>query len=175
MAKVGQRKCQFCGLYFVPDHRKGALQRYCCALECRRASKAANRDYFSGPVHVARVRAWRSAHPGYSRGKPRPSPALQDLLMTQVPDAVEESVNRGAAVEPVATRALQDLWNTESPLLTGLVAHLFELSLQDEMVSTTRRLVQLGNDMINGKHGDGSQAGSSARATSPGAQAVQLG
>ena len=185
MAKVGQRKCQFCGLFFVPDHRKGALQRYCCAAPCRRASKAAsqaawlaqaaNKDYFSGPVHVARVRAWRSAHPGYSRGKPRPSPALQDLLMTQVPDAVEESVNRGAAVEPVATRALQVLWNTESPLLTGLVAHLFELSLQDEMASTARRLVQLGNDMINGKHGDASQASSSARATSPSARAVQLG
>ena len=60
MAKAGQRKCMSCGEFFIPDHRKGERQRYCCAADCRRASKAAsqatwlaqpsNRDYFSGPV-----------------------------------------------------------------------------------------------------------------------------
>jgi hypothetical protein len=73
MAKAGQRKCMSCGEFFIPDHRKGERQRYCCAADCRRASKAAsqaawlarpsNNDYFSGPVHVARVQAWRAAHP----------------------------------------------------------------------------------------------------------------
>ena len=77
MAKAGQRKCLSCGEFFTPDPRSGERQRYCCAADCRRASKAAsqaawlakpsNRDYFSGPVHVARVQAWRAAHPGYSR------------------------------------------------------------------------------------------------------------
>ena len=87
MAKAGQRKCMSCGEFFLPDHRSGERQRYCCAAACRRASKAAsqaswlakppNHDYFSGPVHVARVQAWRAAHPGYSLGRVRPSRALQ--------------------------------------------------------------------------------------------------
>ena len=82
MAKAGQRKCMSCGEFFLPDHPSGERQRFCCAAECRRASKAAsqaawlarppNNDYFSGPVHVALVQAWRAAHPGYSLGKGAP-------------------------------------------------------------------------------------------------------
>ena len=59
MAKAGQRKCMSCAEFFLPDHRCGERQRYCCAAACRRASKAAsqaswlakppNKDYFSGP------------------------------------------------------------------------------------------------------------------------------
>ena len=104
MAKAGQRKCMSCGEFFIPDHRKGERQRYCCAVGCRRASKTAsqaawlarppNNDYFSGPLHVARVQAWRAAHPDYSRARARPSSALQDLLTSQVPDLVEECANR---------------------------------------------------------------------------------
>ena len=178
MAKAGQRKCMSCGEFFIPDHRSGERQRYCAAAACRRASKAAsqaawlsqpaNNDYFRGPVHVARVQAWRAAHPGYSRGKTRPSQALQDLFMTQVPDAIEECANRVDAPEAPAGVALQDLLNAESPLLAGLVAHLFQPALQDDMASTTRRLVQLGRDLFNGGRSEGSQAGNSARASSPG-------
>lgn len=185
MAKAGQRKCMSCGVFFIPDHRSGERQRYCCAVACRHASKAAsqaawlaqpaNNDYFSGPVHVARVQAWRTAHPGYSRARARPSPTLQDSLTTQVPDAVEESANRAEGPEVPAALALQDLLNAESPLLTGLIAHLFQPALQDDMASTTRRLVQLGRDLINGGSGEGSQAGSVARAASPSPTAVQLG
>lgn len=140
MAKAGQRKCMSCGEFFIPDHRKGERQRYCGAAACRRASKAAsqaawlakppNTDYFSGPVHVARVQAWRAAHPGYSRGRARPSRALQDLLPPQVSDAIEECADRVEAPEPPAVVALQDLLIAESPLLAGLVAHLFHPTLQ---------------------------------------------
>ena len=185
MAKAGQRKCMSCGEFFIPDHRKGERQRYCAGAACRRASKAAsqaawlaqpaNNDYFSGPLHVARVRAWRTAHPGYSRARARPSRALQDLLTTQVPDLVEECVNRVEIPKAPAAPALQDLLNAESPLLAGLIVHLFQPALQDDMASTTRRLVQLGRDVINGRCGEGSQASSLARASSPGPRAVQLG
>jgi len=178
MAKAGQRKCMSCGEFFIPDHRSGDRQRYCCADHCRRASKAANQDawlarapnndYFSGPVHVARVQAWRAAHPGYSLGRVRPSRALQDPLPPQVPDVIEECANRAQAPEAPAAVALQDLLNAESPLLAGLVAHLFQPALQDDMASTTRRLVQLGRDVINGRCGDGNQATTSARAAAAG-------
>ncbi len=33
MAKAGQRKCMSCGVFFIPDHRKGERQRYCCAAK----------------------------------------------------------------------------------------------------------------------------------------------
>ena len=159
MAKAGQRKCMSCAEFFIPDHRKGERQRYCCAAACRRASKAAsqvawlarplNNDYFSGPVHVARVQAWRAAHPGYSRGKRRGPPALQDLMITQVHDCIEESSNGGETAGTGEAPALQDLLSASSPLLAGLIAHLFQVSLQDEMAATTRRLVQMGHDLIN--------------------------
>ena len=120
MAKAGQRKCMSCGEFFVPDHRKGERQRYCCAADCRRASKAAsqaswlakppNHDYFSGP-ELARVQAWRDAHPGYSRGRVRPSRALQDPLPPQVPDLVKECADGVEAPEMSAAGALQDLLN----------------------------------------------------------------
>ena len=177
MAKAGQRKCMSCGEFFIPDHRSGERQRYCAAATCRRASKAAsqaawlarppNNDYFSGAVHVARVQAWRTAHPGYSCTRARPSRALQDLLTTQVPAAVEECADRVAVPEAPTVLALQDLLIAESPLLTGLIAHLFQPALQDDMASTTRRLVQLGRDVINGRCGEAHQATTSARAAAP--------
>ena len=74
-------------------------QRYCSAPACRRASKAAsqrrwlaksaNRDYFRGPEHVARVRAWRAAPPGYARKSSSQRRALQELSSTQPVDIHE--------------------------------------------------------------------------------------
>ena len=184
MARCGQRKCLCCGLFFDPDDRNRERQRYCSATECRRASKAAsqavwlthpeNVGYFRDPVHVARVQAWRAAHPGYGRGKRRTPPALQDSLIVQVPDATEESPSRVEIAAAPAVLALQDPLSALAPALAGLIAHLFELTLQDDMAATTRRLVQLGHDVINGSRGEDSQATAAARAAAPGARAVQL-
>jgi len=87
MAQCGQRKCLCCSQFFDVDHRNRNRQRYCSVTACRRASKAAsqaawltqpkNATYFSDPVHVARVQAWRAAHPGYSRSKPGATRPLQ--------------------------------------------------------------------------------------------------
>ena len=159
MAQSGQRKCLCCGKFFDADHRNRNRQRYCSATACRLASKAAsqaawltqpkNKDYFRDPVHVARVQAWRTAHPGYSRTKPGTVPALQDSLIAQVHDLIEESPIRAETPAPPVISALQDLLNAPSPVLAGLIAHLFELTLQDDIAATTRRLIQLGHDVIN--------------------------
>ena len=185
MAQCGQRKCLCCGLFFDPDHRNHSRQRYCSASACRRASKAAsqaawlaqpeNSEYFCGPVHVARAQAWRAAHPGYGRGRHRAAPALQDSLIAQVADSTEESADRGEIAAASAEPALQDSLSTLAPALAGLIAHLFELTLQEDMAATTRRLVQLGHDVINRSRGEDSQATAAARAAAPGARAVQLG
>lgn len=159
MAQSGQRKCLCCEEFFDVDHRNRNRQRYCSDAPCRRASKAAsqanwltqpkNAAYFSDPVHVQRVQAWRAVHPGYSRLKPGTTEPLQDPLIVQVADFVEETPIRAETPAPPAISALQDLLNAPSPVLAGLIAHLFEVTLQDDIAATTRRLIQLGHDVIN--------------------------
>lgn len=185
MAQSGQRKCLCCGLFFVPDPRNLKRQRYCSASACQHASKVAsqaawlahpdNVGYFRGPENVARVQAWRAAHPGCGRGRRRAPRALQDPLVAQVHDLVEECAIRGKSAEPPGGPALQDSWNTLPPALTGLIAHLFSVTMQDDLDATTRRLVQLGRDVINGGRGEDSQTLAATAAASPGACAVQLG
>ena len=184
MAQPGQRKCLCCDQYFYPDHRNRGRQRFCSSTACHRASKAAsqaawlaqpqNNGYFRDPVHVARVQAWRAEHPGYGSGKPRRPLALQDPLITQVPDTMEECPIRGEIAMVPSPTPLQDLLNAPSPVLAGLIAHLFEVTLQEDIAATTRRLVQLGHDVINRGRDEDSQASTAARAAAPGARAVQL-
>ena len=167
MAQSGQRKCLCCGRLFCPDRRNRERQRYCADTACRRASKAAsqsawlaqpqNAGYFRDPVHVARVQAWRMANPGYGRGRPRRPVALQDSLIVQVTDAIEESPIRTEIAAALCASALQDPLEAPSPVLVGLIAHLFEVRLQEDIAATTRRLVQLGRDVINRSQHEDSQ------------------
>lgn len=185
MAQSGQRKCLCCEEFFDLDPRNRKRQRYCSKPECRRASKLAsqaawlaqahNVDYFRDPVHVARVQAWRAAHPGYGAGKSQALATLQDDLPEQVHDLIEESALRGEIAAGAGPTALQDSLSTLSPLMAGLIAHLFELTLQDDMALTTQRLVQLGLDVMNRSHDENSQTSATPRAVATGARAVQLG
>jgi hypothetical protein len=98
------------------------------------------------------VQAWRAAHPGYSRAKPTSAAtvaALQDSLIAQVIDSIEETPIRTEMPESGGFAALQDLLNAPTPVLAGLIAHLFDVTLQDDIASTTRRLVQMGHDLMN--------------------------
>ena len=184
MAQSGQRKCLSCGRFFDVNRRSGERHRYCSAALCRRASKAAsqaawlaqspNKAYFCGPVHVARVQAWRAAHPGYSTGRPRTRRALQEPLFSQMTDVVERSGDRAEVPAAPEAVALQVSINALEPALTGLIAHLFGVTLQDEMAATTRRLVQLGQDVINRGRGENSEAIAATPADASGAVAVQL-
>ena len=185
MAQAGQRKCLCCGHFFDPDRRNQGRQRYCSGARCRRASKAAsqahwladpaNAKYHCHPMHVARVKAWRCAHPGYGAGKRRTQLALQDSLIAQPIEVNEQSAIRGSLPAAPSLPALQELLNAPSPVLAGLIAHLFGVSLQDDMAVTTRRLVQLGHDVINRRSDEHGQARVAPGAVAPGARAVQLG
>ena len=63
---IRKRTCKHCKAFFDPAPRNIGRQHYCSQPPCRQASKAAsqrrwlrkpqNRDYFSGPAHVERVR-----------------------------------------------------------------------------------------------------------------------
>ena len=147
MARGDRRKCKGCLKLFRPDPRNRRHQRYCSAPACKAASKAAsqarwlaaseNQNYFRGPIHVARVRAWRSRHPGYWRR----ARALQDLSMAQT---VDSSIEKGNFVGP----ALQELLMAQPAVLIGLIAHLVGTPLQDSIVDTTHRLLRLGQDIL---------------------------
>jgi len=168
MAQSGQRKCLNCAEFFIPDQRNQTRQHYCTQPECRQASKAAsqaawlakpgNGNYFSDPVHVARVQAWRAAHPGYSRKRVKAPLALQDPLSLQPIDFIEETTHR---CEIPAVPTLQDIFTPASPILTGLIAHLFSVTLQDDIDEVTHRLIQLGNDINRRSHHEDHQVSAS--------------
>jgi hypothetical protein len=129
-------------------------------LNCRRAAKAArqgrwlaqpeNQNYFRDAQNAARVRAWQRAHPGYWRNTTRwKRRTLQDAFRMQVIEPPEDS----------ATLALQDTLRRQGPVLLGLIAHLIDSTLQDDIAATSRRLLQLGQDILGGEARDAPQKG----------------
>ena len=151
MAGTERRKCLCCHKLFRPDPRNRHHQRYCAAPSCRAASKAAsqarwlaapeNQDYFRGPVNVARVKAWRSRHPGYWRKRRRIQVALQDLLLEQPIDFTSRKAD-------FAHPALQEIILAQPAVLIGLIAHIAGTPLQEEIARTTGHLLRLGQDIL---------------------------
>ena len=149
-----KRKCKHCQTFFDPDPRSAGRQRYCSQPECRKVSKANsqrrwqqqphNRDYFKGPTHVERVRQWRKDNPGYwRRQRSRAPEALQDALEPQ-------EIQKQRLGESFGAEVLQDAFFMQSTVFIGLIAHLSGLSLQDDIEATTRKLQQLGRDILYG-------------------------
>ena len=168
MARPGKLKCLFCGSLFDADPRNARHQKYCAVADCRKASKAAsrrawlakpeNQDYFRGPENVVRVQAWRAAHPGYwrrpgggSAAAPAAPVALQDLCPAQVLESAGES-------QGVLQPALQDLLRDQPAVLIGFIAQFTGSALQDDIVRSARRLVELGHDILAGRTGNDHQA-----------------
>ena len=163
MASERSTKCRICGELFTADARNRKRQKYCAKRTCRAAGKAQrqrrwlaqprNRDYFRGPEHVQRVREWRAVHPGYWRRDRRQGElALQDALDGQAVDLTAE-------IERSAETALQDALRCQGPVLIGLIAHLSDSALQADIAATSRRLLQLGQDILGGKRTDAHQTG----------------
>jgi hypothetical protein len=91
--------------------------------------------------------------------------ALQDDSAAQVIDLSEESVI-------LTMPALQDLYQTQALVLTGLIAHLTGAALQEDIADTARRLQQLALDIQGDGHG--AQTAASPGTPTPGAHSVQL-
>lgn len=153
MSQQRRRKCRHCGESFRRDPRNLRHQRFCSKPLCRRASKAEsqrrwlakpdNRDYFRGPENVERVRAWRTAHPRYwRRSAPNTRPALQEHSLTQATDIDDESAS-------LMNTPLQELCRPQPLVLIGLIAQLTGAALQEDIVSASRRLQHLANDILN--------------------------
>ena len=155
--------CLHCQEEFRPDHRNIGRQKYCSKPECQKASKAVsqsrwlgkpeNQDYFKGPDHVQRVREWREKHPGYWK---RPH-ALQDTCKSK-PVENEEKTGQSQA------SPLQDILTGQHPVLIGLISSLTGSTLQEDIVRTAIRFVQLGQDILSGhNHIHGGRHGTKIR------------
>ena len=153
MSQQRRRKCRHCGTLFRPDPRNIRRQRFCSKPPCRRASKAEsqrrwlakadNRDYFRGAENVERVRAWRSAHPHYwRRSSANTRSALQEHSLTQATDIDDESAS-------LTNSPLQELSRVQPLVLMGLIAQLTGAALQEDIVSASRRLPHIANDILN--------------------------
>jgi hypothetical protein len=173
MAQRIQSKCLCCGEIFTVDVRNRGRQKYCPRRACRAAGKAArqrrwlgkpgNQDYFSGPEHVERVRIWRAAHPGYWRSHRRGrGVALQDALALQVVETPAD----------LTRRALQDALRCQGPVLIGLIAHLSDSALQDDIATATRGLLELGQDILSGQPRHAPQASAASGSAATGSPAI---
>ena len=157
MSRRGECKCQGCGEFYVPDARNRGRQRYCAKPECKKASKVAsqeawlgkpdNRDHFRGPENVERVKAWRAGNPGYwRRRRVKRADALQETLNLEYADDQPEKPKRAAP-------ALQDILKSQDPLVLGLVIHLADTALQEDIVGMTQRLITKGRAMMGERPG----------------------
>lgn len=150
MARHRRRKCRHCKDLFIPDPRNRKRQKYCSKPDCRYASKVAAQrkwrsgkgaDYFRGLANIVRVQQWRRKNPDYSqRKRDKPKKALRGSLTAQPYEKKR--------VKPELTKtALQDCLNTQSLVLTGLVAELAgdaDIALQGNMDSALRSLLNKG-------------------------------
>ena len=191
MGREQQDPCVNCGQAFVPDRRNARHQCYCGAAACKAASKRAsqakwlakNPDYHRGAEAVARVKAWRQEHPGYSRRKRAPlaESAIQETLLfepdisvplpTEAAQPVKKSCN---ASEIELAPPLQDFLNAQPTVLIGLIAHIWGSTLQDDIASALNRLLQLGQDIRGGSYEQSDEAASESGTSAAGARALQL-
>ena len=178
MKRARRRKCLCCEELFRADPRNLRHQRHCPKPACRKQSKAAsqrrwlakeeNRDYFRGAINVARVQAWRAAHPGYwRRPGAKPAPALQE-------DSSAQGIETHGDSEFFAPAALQEVLAAQPTVLIGLIAHLTDSALQEDIAKASRRLLQLGHDILRGRTSHDDQARVGWAAGAPDSGAVQL-
>jgi hypothetical protein len=183
MEPIKKKICRHCKKLFLPNPRNATRQGYCREPECRRVSKAdsqkrwtekpENRNYFCGPINIQRVQQWRKKHPGYWRRKSEKTvSALQETLN-------EEPVESHMDTADLPSGALQDILSTQHIVLLGLIANFTGSALQDDIAITVRRLLRLGQDVVNNStHSKGGQHGIEtahlSRRGPPDPQAVQL-
>ena len=157
MKRRRKRKCLHCHTLFHPDPRNLRHQKYCSETPCRKASKAAsqrrwlskeaNKNYFRGPENVQRVQAWRQFHPAYWRS----TGSLSGFALQE--DSLAQAVESNKKSEVLVSVALQDLLTHQSLVLIGLIAHLSDSPLQDDIAEMGQRLIGLGADILNSPGG----------------------
>ena len=86
-----EKRCQFCGQFFVPDYRVRARQKACRRAECRKARKRLAQQ------------TWCAKNPGYFQGR--------------YPYVKEWRQKRRAGVQPSGPEMIQDKIHPAKPCL----------------------------------------------------------
>ena len=81
-----QKHCEFCGRFFIPDHRVGIRQKSCSRPQCRKRRKAVaqaawvakNVGCFAG--RYDNTKHWRKKNPGYQRQRRKKRREIQDEI-----------------------------------------------------------------------------------------------
>jgi hypothetical protein len=121
--------------------------------------KREGRNYFRDAENAARARGWQKAHPGYWRNGTRyRRRALQETLPLNLLIPQENEALTGKTQTPPAS-ALQEALCAPGPILIGLIATLVDSPLQDDIAQTSRRLLQLGHDILSGTNSDDPKTG----------------
>jgi hypothetical protein len=145
-----------CQELFVPNCRNWWHQKFCTKPECRKAShaesqrrwlsKPENQDHFRGSANVQRVREWRAKNPGYWKRAAKVPGTLQGVVPAQV------AKNKELA-EMASSPPLQDFVASQDPLLLGLISHLIDSSLQENVEQAALRLLQKGRSILDMRFG----------------------
>ncbi len=153
MANKVQSKCLCCGDIFTVDVRNRGRQKYCPKRACR----ASRQSGASAPLARETGEPRLLQRPG-ARGTGAdvasgPSgvlalPSTRPRRCATRRPCAAKSLKRP---EDLARRALQDALRCQGPVLIGLIAHLSDSALQDDIASTTRGLLQLGQDILSGQ------------------------
>ena len=149
MHRSGQCKCMSCGGFYMPDARNQGRQKYCAKPACRKSSKVASQTKWRAKPgnkdsddDKRRVREWRAANPGYWRRKrSRGGIALRDSLNPQV------SAGQAKAEQDERV-ALQDLLKSQDPLVLGLVMHVADIALREDIAGMTQKLISRGRAVM---------------------------
>jgi hypothetical protein len=152
MHRNGQCKCLNCAGFYVPDARNRVRQKYCAKPACRQRSKVASQTKWRAKPgnedredDQRRVREWRAANPGYWRRKgSRAGIALRDSLNPQVSAGVVEAKQDDRV-------ALQDILKSQDPLVLGLVMHVADIALREDIAGMTQKLISKGRAVMGGR------------------------
>jgi hypothetical protein len=155
--KKRRRRCKHCQGLYKPDPRNIERQKFCNKPECKIASKKYsqqkwlmqpwNRDYFSAPENVVRVKTWREQNPGYWRRKKSEKPislfegALQETLSAK-------SVTGKGLSSDLMQNALQDSLSAKTLVIIGFDTQLNKIALQDIIDITDQGAVKLVPDVL---------------------------
>jgi hypothetical protein len=170
----------------MPSRRNWWHQKFCTKPECRKASKVesqrrwlskpGNQDHFCGSANVERVRQWRDKNPGYWKRPARASSTLQEVVPAQV---AEDKV----VAEKTSSPPLQDFVASQDPLVLGLISHLIDSPLQENVEQATLGLLQKGRNFLDMRSGmkskentnEDKETSALCGTASKGATPVQLG
>jgi hypothetical protein len=103
------KRCQFCGRYFMPDHRLKDRQKSCARPECRKARKKAaqeewvkkNPDYFDD-LYERYVKPWRRRRRMIKDEIPSAKPLRKLIIL--IPDDTAEMIKDTITLRRVGPR-----------------------------------------------------------------------